>query len=359
MFTLTVLLTSTLLALALTPLASAVGHRLGLVDRPGGRRSHRGIIPRTGGLALFCAFALTVLLVLLLPEVLPADLAAQWLPPRNDPNEGRRLQALLIGSIFCAAAGLLDDRFHFSALPQYAIQIAAGFIAIAGLIFIKHVNNPFAPGLFFGEDGFPWWIVVPLTIFWFVGMMNTVNFLDGLSGLATGVAAIVCAILAAHMLFWADPPQASVAVLPVALLGTALGFLPANLRGRIFMGSSGSYFLGFALAALGIIGGARLATVLLVIGLPALDVAWLIYSRWRRGVSPGQGGRDHLHFRLLDIGLGERTIVLAYWLFCAVFGALTLFLDDRLYKLIALVGLGIVGLGVLVWAANSHTKENL
>ncbi len=359
MFTLTVLLTSTLLALALTPLASAVGHRLGLVDRPGGRRSHRGIIPRTGGLALFGAFALTVLLVLLLPEVLPADLAARWLPPRNDPNEGRRLAALLIGSVFCAVAGLLDDRFHFSALPQYAIQIAAGFIAIAGLIFIKHVNNPFAPGLFFGEDGFPWWIVVPLTIFWFVGMMNTVNFLDGLSGLATGVTAIVCAILAAHMLFWADPPQASVAVLPVALLGTALGFLPANLRGRIFMGSSGSYFLGFALAALGIIGGARLATVLLVIGLPALDVAWLIYSRWRRGVSPGQGGRDHLHFRLLDIGLGERTIVLVYWLFCAVFGALTLFLDDRLYKLIALVGLGIVGLGVLIWAAQTHSKDQL
>lgn len=359
MFTLTILLTSFFLALALTPLSAAIGHRLGLVDRPGGRRSHRGIIPRTGGLALFGAFILTLLIVLLLPRLLPPDVAAQWLPPRNDPNEGRRLAALLVGSVFCAAAGLLDDRFHFSALPQYAIQIAAGLVAIAGLIFIKHVNNPFAPGLFFGENGFPWWIVGPLTIFWFIGMMNTVNFLDGLSGLATGVTAIVCAILAAHMLWRAEPPQASVAVLPVALLGAALGFLPANLRGRIFMGSSGSFFLGFALAALGIIGGARLATVLLVLGLPALDVAWLIYSRWRRGVSPGQGGRDHLHFRLLDIGLSERTIVLAYWLFCAVFGALTLFLDDRLYKLIALAGLGLVGLGVLVWAARTHSKDQL
>ncbi len=351
MFTLTVLLTSFLLALALTPLSAALGHRLGLVDRPGGRRSHRGVVPRTGGLALYAAFTLTALLVLFLPDLLPPDVAARWLPPRNDPNEGRRLLALLVGSLFCAGAGLLDDRFHFSALPQYAIQFVAGFIAIAGLIFIKHVNNPFAPGFFFGEEGFPWWIVGPLTIFWFVGMMNTVNFLDGLSGLATGVTAIVCAILAVHMLWRAEPPQASVAVLPVALLGAALGFLPANVRGRIFMGSSGSFFLGFALAALGIIGGARLATVLLVLGLPALDVTWLIYSRWRRGVSPGQGGRDHLHFRLLDIGLAERTIVLTYWLFCAIFGALTLVLDDRLYKLIALVGLGVVGLAVLVWAA--------
>ena len=357
MFTLTVLLTSFLLALIFTPLSAALGRRFGLVDKPGGRRSHRGIVPRTGGLALFGAFALTLLLVILLPDLLPADVAARWLPPRNDPNEGRRLLALLVGSLFCAGAGLLDDRFRFSALPQYAIQIVAGLIAIAGLIFIKHVNNPFAPGLFFGEGGFPWWIVGPLTIFWFVGMMNTVNFLDGLSGLVTGITALVCLILAAHMLWRADPPQASVSILPVALLGAALGFLPANFRGRIFMGSSGSYFLGFALAALGIIGGARLATVLLVLGLPVLDVIWLIYSRWRRGVSPGQGGRDHLHFRLLDIGLGERTIVLAYWLFCAIFGALTLVLDDRLYKLIALAGMGVLGLAVLVWAAIPREKD--
>ncbi len=357
MFTLLVLFCSFLLAVALTPLSAALGHRLGLVDRPGGRRSHRGIVPRTGGLVLYGAFTLTILIVLLLPNLLPAEMTAQWLPPRNDPNEGRRLLALLAGSLFCAVAGLLDDRFRFSALPQYAIQFVAATIAIAGLIFIKHVNNPFASGLFFGPAGFPWWIVGPLTIFWFVGMMNTVNFLDGLSGLATGVTALVCAILAVHMLWRAEPPQASVAVLPIALLGAALGFLPANFRGRIFMGSSGSYFLGFALAALGIIGGARLATVLLVLGLPALDVAWLIYSRWRRGVSPGQGGRDHLHFRLLDLGLAERTIVLAYWLFCAVFGTLTLFLDDRLYKLIALVGLGVVGLAVLVWAGVLRERD--
>ncbi len=104
-------------------------------------------------------------------------------------------------------------------------------------------------------------------------------------------------------------------------------------------------------------GGARLATVMLVLGLPALDVAWLIYSRWRRGVSPGQGGRDHLHFRLLDMGLQERTIVFVYWGFCALFGTLTLLLDDRLYKLLALMGLGIIGLAVLVWAAQADTKD--
>jgi len=220
------------------------------------------------------------------------------------------------------------------------------------------VNNPFAPGFLFGEDGFPWWIVGPLTLFWFMGMMNTVNWLDGLSGLVTGITAILCGVLAVHMLLRADPPQLSVAILPVALLGAALGFLPFNFASRVFMGSSGSYFLGFALAALGIIGGARLAAVMMVIGLPVVDVAWLICDRRRRGLSPGQGGRDHLHFRLQDRGLSDRAIVAGYWLFAPSFGALTLLLDDRLYKLVALAGLGLAALAVMVWASREGPKDH-
>src|SRR5690606_8627780 len=239
--------------------------------------------------------------------------------------------------------------------PQYAAQVGAALIACSWLVFIKHINNPFAEGFFFGPEGLPFWLVIPLTLFWFVGMMNTINWLDGLSGLVSGVTAILCIVLALHMLFVVEPPQASVAVLPVALLGVALGFLPFNFApARIFMGSTGSYFLGFAVASLGIIGGARLATVMLVIGLPALDVAWLIIDRLRRGLRPGQGGRDHLHFRLLDLGLAERTIVIGYWVFCAIFGVLTLALDDRLYKLVALAGLGVTGLALLVWAARAQ-----
>lgn len=348
-----ILVTSTLLTAALTPAAMALGRRLGLVDRPGGRRKHQGEVPRTGGIALFGGFLLTVLIALLLPWVAP-DIANQFLPPREDPNEARRLAALLVGSCFCVVMGLLDDRYRWPAWPQYLTQFIAACIGIAGLIFIKHVNNPFGQGLLFGEDGFPWWLMAVVTIFWYMGMMNTVNWLDGLSGLATGVAAILCLVLACAMLFVSEPPQLSVAILPVALLGAALGFLPFNFApARVFMGSSGSYFLGFALAALGIIGGARLATVMLVMGLPALDVAWLIWDRRRRGLSPGQGGRDHLHFRLLDRGLSERTIVFGYWLFCALFGALTLLVDSRIYKVVALVGLFAFGLGVLIWASRT------
>jgi UDP-GlcNAc:undecaprenyl-phosphate/decaprenyl-phosphate GlcNAc-1-phosphate transferase len=348
------------LTIALTPVAAALGRRLNLVDRPGGRRRHQGVIPRTGGLALFGGFVITVALTLLLPHLFPALIAGEqnaWFPPRNDPNEDRRLLALLAGGVFCVIAGFLDDRYELGVLPQYLFQIAAALIAVAGLIFIKHVNNPFAEGLLFGPDGLPMWLVIPVTIFWFMGMMNTINWLDGLSGLVAGVTVILGVVLAVHMLFAADPPQQSVALLPVALIGAALGFLCFNFApARIFMGSTGSYFLGYTVAALGIIGGARLATVMLVLGLPALDVAWLIISRWRRGVSPSQGGRDHLHFRLLDMGLEERTIVFGYWAFCAVFGALTLLLDDRVYKVAALGGLGLVALAVLLRVSRQDDK---
>ena len=357
MIFLAVLLFSFALTFLLTPFAMRLGHWLGLVDRPGGRRRHQGIVARTGGVALFAGFFVTVLLTLCLPILLPTPFT-DWFPPRNDPNENVRLLALLAGSVFCVVAGLLDDRYDFSSMPQYAVQITASLIAIAGLIFIKHVNNPFGAMTFFGEDGFPFWLYAPLTIFWFMGMMNTVNWLDGLSGLVSGVTAILCVVLSIHMLFAVDPPQLSVALLPLALLGAVLGFLPFNFRSKVFMGSSGSYFLGFAVAALGIIGGARLATVMLVIGLPALDVAWLIFSRWRRGVSPNQGGRDHLHFRLIDLGFQPRMIVIGYWLFCALFGALTLLLDSRIYKLVALVGLGLFALAVMIWASREQ-KDRL
>jgi UDP-GlcNAc:undecaprenyl-phosphate GlcNAc-1-phosphate transferase len=346
-----------LLTYLITPWAGQLGLRLGLADQPGGRRRHRGVIPRTGGIALFGGFTLTVLLTLLLPALLPTDLQS-WLPPRNDLYEMRRLTALLVGSAFCIIAGVIDDRYELGSLPQYAIQVGLAVIAISGLIFIKHVNNPFAPGLFFGEQGLPPWLVWPVTIFWFLFMINTVNFLDGLSGLVTGVAAILCVVLAVHMLFIADPVQESVALLPLALLGTALGFLPHNFApARIFMGSTGSYFFGYTLASLGIVGGARLATVMLVLGLPALDLLWLVLTRWRRGVSPGHGGRDHLHFRLVDLGISERKIVLGYWSFCAAFGLITLLLNGAAQKIIALVTLVILALGVLYWATYSAPTE--
>ena len=324
-------------ALALTPLAARLGRRLGLVDRPGGRRRHVGLIPRTGGVAMYAAFVVAVLV---------SFLVQSWLPPSPegpDPNETTRLIALLAGSTFTIVFGLYDDkRPLLRPLPQYVAQIAAALIAMSGLIFIERVMNPFTNQI----TVFPWPFVVAFTLFWIVGMINTVNFLDGLDGLATGVAAILSAVLAIHMI---RVGQYSVALLPLALLGATLGFLPFNFHpARVFMGSSGSFFLGFAVATLGIIAGARVATVLLVFGIPILDVAWQMLRRLRAGRSIGEGDRGHLHFQLQDMGFSQRRIVLAYYVFCAACGALALFVSSRLYKVVALLLLGIV-VTLMLW----------
>lgn len=321
-------------AAAITPLAAHLGRRWGVVARPGGRRTHHGEVPRLGGLGLFFPFMLA----------LAAGLAFRI--PTADPKEPLRLLGLVLGSAWMFLVGLADDRWDLSPLLQLLAQAVAAVIAILTLIFIERVNNPLTNEM----TVFPPALVVALTVFWVMGMINTVNWLDGLDGLAAGVAAILCIVLAVHM---HRTGQFSVVVLPLALLGAVVGFLPYNFPARVFMGS-GALFLGYALGCLGIIAGARVATVLLVMGIPIVDVAWQIVDRLRHGRPPTLGDRGHLHLRLLDLGLSQRLIVLAYWAFCGLFGLLALTIASRLLKLVALLVLG--GLVILVLSLLSRRK---
>jgi len=142
--------------------------------------------------------------------------------------------------------------------------------------------------------------------------------------------------------------QYSVSLLPLALMGSTLGFLPYNTHpARIFMGSTGSFFLGYAVATLSIVAGARMATVLLVLAVPILDVAWLILVRTRQGHSIGASDRQHLHFRLVDLGWSQWQVVLLYVLISAGFGVLALGIPSRLFKLGALLAMGLVTAGLL------------
>lgn len=326
------------LAFALTPLAARLGQRWGLADQPGGRRRHPRPTPRTGGLALYLAFTATVVLTQFLPV------------PRFDmPNELVRLRGLLVGGAIVFVYGLVDDRWGIDARLQLLIQLAACSVAIGHLIFIEYIFSPLDNQR---VDFAPWFTAV-FSLFWLVGMTNTVNWLDGLDGLASGVTAIASLVLFANAAFALG--QTSVSLLPLALAGTCLGFLPWNFHpARVFMGS-GALFLGFTLGCLSIIGGAKAAAVLLVMAVPIMDVAWLIVSRLRRGQSPLLGGRDHLHFRLVDAGYSQRAIVLGYYVFCAALGGLTLLVSSRLYKLIALVVLGVLAasvMGLAEWKMN-------
>ncbi len=321
-------------SLLLTPLAASIGRKWNLVDRPGARRRHLGLVPRTGGIALFLSFVLGSILSFLWGRALPT-------PEGPDPKEYLRLAGVLTGSAFVFVVGLYDDRHELAASSQFIVQLVASGIAISTLVFIERVMNPLTDRLVI----FPWYLTALVTIAWVAGMINTVNFLDGLDGLASGVTAIVAAVLFVHMY---REGQYSVSLLPLALLGSTLGFIPSNAHpARLFMGSSGSFFLGYALATLSIIAGARMATVLLVMAVPILDVAWLIWVRWRHKDPVGSGDRRHLHYRLLDLGLSQRQVVAAYCGLSGSFGVLALLVSSRPFKLGALLVLGAVTLAVL------------
>lgn len=323
-----VFLTAFLLSAALVPLARHLAFRWDIVDHPRGRHQHRSSTAKLGGVALYVSFTAAIVL-------------AQFLPiPRFDPWELVRLSGLLIGGAFIFICGLLDDIFEFGPLPQYFAQLGAAAIAVTFSIFIETVNNPFT-----GQQTAPWpfIVTVAISLFWLGLMMNTVNWLDGVDGLAGGVGFVAALVLFIHAAFRLDPPQISVSLLPLALVGSTAGFLLFNFPpARIFMGSNGAFFLGYTLAVLSIIGGAKAATILLAMGLPLLDVIWQIISRVRRGRNPTEGDRGHLHFQLMDVGLSPRTIVLGYYAFCAFFGGLALITTSRVFKLVALVVMGLI-----------------
>ncbi len=323
-----------LLALLLSPGVERMARRWGFLDYPREpRHLHEMPTPKLGGVALFLPFLCAVGLTLLLPV------------ERKDPLELHRVAGVVAGSTIIFLVGVYDDKHELSPWPQLLFQFLAAGVAVCSGIVIYEIASPFG-----GLISFPTWFAIAFTLFWLLGMMNTVNWLDGLDGLAAGITAIASFVFFAHS---NRLGQESVALLPLALAGCALGFLPYNFYpARLFMGSSGALFLGFALGSLSIIGGAKAATALLVLGIPILDVAWQILNRLRRGRSPFYGDRGHLHHRLLDLGISHRRVLLLFYLFSASFGGLALLLPPGLYKLYALLALGLVAVTVLFLVAH-------
>ncbi len=320
--------------MALTPIARLLAVRLGDIDRPTGNKIHLRATPLMGGVAVYAAFVVTCIFVV----------------PIHGPVLG-----VLVGGLGAVVVGVLDELMNLSPVTHLAGQLAVAILAIvAGVGFVHQVSMPgplTAPGL-----QLPAAIGVAFTIFWLVGMMNTVNFLDGLDGLATGVA-IITALL---MSIWAWeayqdhrfllPPTAHPAdfVLPLALAGALLGFLPFNWHvAKIFLGDSGSMFLGFGLAALSIVGPTKLGTALLVLIIPVLDVAWAIVRRQIRGRSFLSGDKQHVYHRMLDLGLSHTQTVLMLYGLCIALGGLDLWLL-KLQKLLAFLALGIIAGSIYV-----------
>ncbi len=327
-----------LVAVLLVPLAQKLSRRFGIVAVPGGRRRHEGQVPKLGGLPLLGA------------------LMAAWgsiyylLPPTSGSSDEKLLPGVILGTIIVGVGGLLDDRWDLPPWAQFGIQFLGVAVAVRHEVFIERFTHPFVNIIAVDNPVViksAFWIFV-LTAVWIVGMINTVNWLDGLDGLASGVGMIAALLFAWHSYRLLD--QTTAAAFPLALAGALLGFLCFNFApARIFLGSAGAYLLGYQLATLAIISPAKIATALLVLAVPILDVAFRIIDRLRQGRSPFHGDRGHLHHMLYDNGLPTRVIVLGYYAVTMVFGLAAILMPSPLSKFIMLVLLATAVLGLLVW----------
>lgn len=301
-----------LLATGLTPVVKKFAIKVGAVDVPNARKVHTRIMPRMGGLAIYAAFVLTLLgFMLVAPDTLFGSARSASL-----------VKSLLAGGTIIVLIGALDDRFELSAKVKLVGQILAACVVVFGFgLKVDFINVPF------GDQyvNFDAWIAIPVTIFWIVGVTNAINLIDGLDGLAAGVSGISIATLLVMAVIMGNP---AVILLCSILLGCVIGFLFFNFHpARIFMGDSGSLFLGFSLAVISLLGFKQVAIVsfitpLLIIGVPLSDTFFAIVRRALQKKPIFAPDKGHLHHCLRELGFSHRQTVLIIYGIAAFFGTL-------------------------------------
>lgn len=295
-------------ALALTPWTRALGLRRSIVARGGGRSVHKGDVSRLGGLAMFAGFASALVLQA------AGERLYGW--PGGLTSGNLQLLGAVLGIAAVFVVGLVDDVVTLAPGPKFAGMVAAAAIPIALGVRVEFVGNPFAGGLvMLGLMG------IPVTMLWMVGFANVVNLIDGLDGLAAGVSAIAAG---SFLVLAVQGNQFEAALLAAALIGACLGFLRYNFfPASVFMGDSGSLFLGFTLASISLLGVMKsvaaiaLAVPLLIIGVPIFDTASAIIRRLRHGRPIQEADRGHIHHRLLGRGFNQRQTVLIIYVWSA------------------------------------------
>ncbi|MEE9606592.1 MAG: MraY family glycosyltransferase [Myxococcota bacterium] len=295
-----------------TPFVARLANALHIVDRPSERTvSQRSGMPLLGGLAVGLGFAAGLAVALWL-----LDPVYSW----------RHLQGLMLGGALILATGVVDDRWGMSAWPKFALQFAAAAIAIAYGFQIGHITEPISRTSF----ALPIWLSWLVTSLWIVGVTNAINLVDGLDGLASGVAAIIGATLS--FIAWQTGQPLAVCI-GIALVGALLGFLPFNFPpARIFLGDTGSLLAGYLLALLALAGYRQVTLLtfvvpLLALAVPILDTAVSIVRRVRLGTPVFSADRLHLHHRLLVAeGSARGAVLQIYFLtgcFCLIAIAFT------------------------------------
>ena len=306
------------------------------------RRMHNHPIPRMGGLAIFLGFLLSTLIFV----------------PMSSSMRG-----MLLGGVIIVILGIFDDIYALPALPKLLVQIAAALVAVLHGNVIQVLSNP----NIFSEN--PYWtlgsLAVPLSVIWIVAITNAVNLIDGLDGLAVGVATISSlTMLVIAMLV----SENVVALMMAALAGGCIGFMPYNLNpAKIFMGDTGSTFLGFVLATVSIQGLFKFYTIIsfavpfLMLGLPLFDTCFAILRRLAKGQSPMAPDRSHVHHRLIDMGFNQKQAVAILYVISAILGlsAVVLTTSGALKAMVLLCALCLAGLisGKIFLSHNENHQE--
>ncbi len=343
-------LCSLVIGLVAVRLALKYFPRLGLLDRPEKYGLKRAPIPYYGGIAIVAAFVISVLI---------------WVP----------LDAGIIGLLLCAllVAGVsfIDDRRGLSPVLRLGVQVVAGGGLFLSGVAIRSLPNPFGGELDLlsinlNLPGLGWSLAIIsliATVLWVVLIMNTMNWVDGLNGLPSGLT-----LIAALTIFGISMrpdlqsmDQTSVAAMALILAMVVLAFWFHDFYpAKILMGDTGSMFLGFTLAALAIYAGGKIATAFLVMGVPILDAFWVIVRRFLSGRSPLKGDLRHFHHRLLYAGLSERKALIVIYSVAAVFGLMAVFLSStqKIWAIIALLAtMAILGFVIVVMEVEKNRKK--
>ena len=290
-----------IISLIMTPIVRKLAFKVGAIDIPkDDRRVHNKPMPLMGGVAIYIAIVVSAL------TLLPID---------------KSLISIIIGGTIILISGIIDDLKGLSPKMKIVFQLSAGLVLILGDVKVDFITNPFSSQstLLYLK-----WLSVPITLFWVVGITNTLNLIDGLDGLAAGVAMISSLSL---MLVASKFGYGNIIILSAIVAGSCLGFLPYNFNpAKIFMGDTGALFLGFMLAAISIEGVMKsVATIaiivpILILGVPIFDTTFAIFRRLLNGQSIMSADKGHLHHRLLNRGYSQRKTVLTLYGISGVFG---------------------------------------
>ncbi|OEF99771.1 undecaprenyl-phosphate alpha-N-acetylglucosaminyl 1-phosphate transferase [Vulcanibacillus modesticaldus] len=325
---------SLLSALFITPFVKKIAIYWGAVDQPNHRKVHSRIMPRLGGLAIYLAFLISFLLI----------------GPKNILTWG-----ILAGGTIIVLTGALDDRYQLSPKVKLLGQLIAAIVVVASGLKVEFINLPFDGIFIFG------WLSIPITIVWIVGISNAINLIDGLDGLAAGVSAIATATILIMSLLIANN---TVSLLSVALLGAIIGFLFFNFHpAKIFMGDTGALFLGFMLASMSILGFKYVTLFafvmpILILGVPISDTFFAIVRRMVHNKPISEADKNHLHHRLLQLGLSHRQAVIFIYFVSMLFGASAIYFSQAtLWGALLILGLLLLALELFVEAIGLVSKS--